>query len=85
MNRLDELLPQCNVMILIFPATPETQKLMNKERLALMKDGTMPVNVARGAIVDTDALLAELQRGRIRPALDVVNQEPLPPGHPLWQ
>ena len=85
MNRLDELLPQCNEMILILPATLETQKLMNKERLALMKDGTMPVNVARGAIVDTDALLAELQRGRIRAALDVVNQEPLPPDHPLWQ
>lgn len=85
MDRLDELLPQCDVVILILPATPETQKLMNKERLALMKDGALLVNVARGAIVDTDALLAELQSGRIRAALDVIDQEPLPPDHPLWQ
>jgi len=85
MNRLEEFLPQCDVVILILPATPETHHLFNKERLALMKDGALLVNVARGAIVDTDALLAELHSGRIRAALDVVEQEPLPSDHPLWQ
>lgn len=85
MDRLDELLPQCDVVVLILPATPETLKLIDKERLALMKDGALLVNVARGSIVDSDALLAELRSGRIRAALDVVDQEPLPPDHPLWQ
>jgi len=85
MDRLEEFLPQCDVVILILPATPETHQLFNKERLALMKDGALLVNVARGAIVDTDALLAELDSGRIRAALDVVDQEPLPSDHPLWR
>jgi phosphoglycerate dehydrogenase-like enzyme len=50
-----------------------------------MKDGALLVNAARGAIVDTSALLAELTSGRLRAALDVTSPEPLPPGHPLWQ
>ncbi len=50
-----------------------------------MKDGALLVNAARGVIVDTDALLAELTAGRIRAALDVTDPEPLPDGHPLWQ
>ena len=53
--------------------------------LARMKDGALLVNVSRGAVVDTDALLAELESGRIHAALDVVDPEPLPPEHPLWQ
>jgi phosphoglycerate dehydrogenase-like enzyme len=49
-----------------------------------MKDGALLVNAARGVIVDTDALVAELTRGRLRAALDVTDPEPLPDGHPLW-
>jgi phosphoglycerate dehydrogenase-like enzyme len=50
-----------------------------------MKDGALLVNVARGAVVDTDALVAELATGRISAAVDVVDPEPLPPDHPLWR
>ncbi|CAM5609450.1 Glyoxylate/hydroxypyruvate reductase A [Streptomyces tendae] len=49
-----------------------------------MKDGALLVNVARGPVVDTKALLAELESGRLTAALDVTDPEPLPPGHPLW-
>ena len=59
--------------------------MFNKERLAKMKDGALLVNVARGPIVDTDALINELNSGRIFAALDVTDPEPLPKGHPLWK
>ena len=85
MDELDALLPSFDVVILIVPATPETTNLMDAKRLGLMKDGALLVNVARGVVVDTDALLAELQKGRIKAALDVMVPEPLPPEHPLWK
>ena len=72
-------------MVLILPSTPETHHLFDSDRIARMKDGALLVNVARGAIVDTSALLAELESGRIRAAVDVVEQEPLPSDHALWQ
>jgi phosphoglycerate dehydrogenase-like enzyme len=53
--------------------------------LAAMPDGALLVNAARGVVVDTDALVAELEAGRLRAALDVTDPEPLPPGHPLWR
>ena len=85
MAELDGLLPTFDVVILILPATPETVNLMDQRRLGLMKDGALLVNVARGTIVDTDALVAELESGRIRAALDVTNPEPLPSDHRLWR
>jgi phosphoglycerate dehydrogenase-like enzyme len=57
---------------------------MNAERLAAMKDGAALINVARGGVVDTDALIRELNSGRITAGLDVTDPEPLPDGHPLW-
>jgi phosphoglycerate dehydrogenase-like enzyme len=81
---LDKHLPTFDVVILILPLNDESRKMFNKERLALLKDGTLLVNVARGGIVDTDALVAELRSGRITAALDVTDPEPLPEGHPLW-
>ena len=85
MDRLDALLPTFDVVIIIVPANAETTKMFDQRRLALMKDGALLVNVARGVIVDTDALLHELESGRIRAAIDVVDPEPLPSDHPLWQ
>lgn len=85
MSEFDDLLPTFDVVILILPATPETINLMDQRRLGLMKDGALLVNVARGTIVDTDALVRELESGRIRAAVDVTNPEPLPADHPLWR
>jgi phosphoglycerate dehydrogenase-like enzyme len=77
-------LPEFDIVVLILPATPDTIGLVDAEFLAAMKDGALLVNVARGPIVVTDALVAELQRGRLRAAIDVTDPEPLPSGHPLW-
>jgi phosphoglycerate dehydrogenase-like enzyme len=82
---LDDLLPRADIVILITPLTTETRHLMNDARLARMKRGALLVNAARGAVVETDALVRALGEGRIRAALDVTDPEPLPPGHPLWQ
>jgi phosphoglycerate dehydrogenase-like enzyme len=84
MTRLDELLPTFDIVILILPLNAESEHLMNARRLVLLKDGAVLVNVARGRVVDTDALVAELQSGRISAALDVTDPEPLPSDHPLW-
>ena len=81
---LDSHLHTFDVAILILPLNDESRKMFDKERLALLKDGALLVNVARGGIVDTDALVAELRSGRITAALDVTDPEPLPAGHPLW-
>jgi phosphoglycerate dehydrogenase-like enzyme len=81
---LPALLPEADVVILSTPLNDSTRGLVDKAFLARMKDGALLVNVARGAVVDTGALLAELESGRITAALDVVDPEPLPAGHPLW-
>jgi phosphoglycerate dehydrogenase-like enzyme len=83
-SELPELLPRADVVVLLTPATPETERMVDAKFLAGMKDGALLVNVARGVVVDTDALLAELGTRRIRAALDVTDPEPLPSGHPLW-
>jgi phosphoglycerate dehydrogenase-like enzyme len=83
-TRFDEILPTLDVVILIMPLTEENYHFINADRLAKMKDGAVLVNVARGQIVDTEALVVELHRGRISAGLDVTDPEPLPHGHPLW-
>jgi phosphoglycerate dehydrogenase-like enzyme len=81
---LPGLLPRADIVILLVPVTPATLRLADARFLGLMPDHALLVNAARGSIVDTDALLAELTAGRLRAALDVTDPEPLPPGHPLW-
>jgi len=71
-------------IVLIVPLTDKTRNLVDKKILGSMKDGSLLVNVARGPVVNTDDLLAELSRGRIFAALDVTDPEPLPNNHPLW-
>nr|WP_232531190.1 2-hydroxyacid dehydrogenase [Microlunatus antarcticus] len=83
-SELPDLLPDADVVVLTVPLTPATEGMVDAEFLAAMPDGALLVNVARGKVVDTDALLAELTAGRLRAALDVVEPEPLPEGHPLW-
>jgi phosphoglycerate dehydrogenase-like enzyme len=70
--------------VLLVPLTDETRGLVDRTLLAAMPDGCLLVNLARGAVVVTDDLVAELQTGRLRAALDVTDPEPLPSGHPLW-
>jgi phosphoglycerate dehydrogenase-like enzyme len=84
LSSLPVLLPGSDVVVLVVPETDETRGLVDAGFLAQMRDGALLVNVSRGPVVDTDALLAELQRGRLRAALDVTDPEPLPEGHPLW-
>ncbi|QEU91635.1 2-hydroxyacid dehydrogenase [Streptomyces kanamyceticus] len=81
---LPSLLPDADVVILSTPLTEATRGLAGADFLSRMKDGALLVNVARGPVVDTKALLAELESGRITAALDVTDPEPLPAGHPLW-
>jgi phosphoglycerate dehydrogenase-like enzyme len=85
LTELPSLLPHADVVILSTPLTDETRGLADADFLARMKDGALLVNVARGPVVDTKALLTELESGRLTAALDVTDPEPLPPGHPLWQ
>lgn len=83
-TELPDLLPAADVVILIVPLTDATRGLVDASFLARLKDGALLVNLARGPVVDTDALLAELRIGRITAALDVVDPEPLPATSPLW-
>lgn len=83
-DELATLLPSADVVVLLVPLTEQTRYLVDADFLASMHDGALLVNVARGAVVDTDALVAETQSGRLLVALDVTDPEPLPPGHPLW-
>ncbi|MEU6304159.1 2-hydroxyacid dehydrogenase [Streptomyces chartreusis] len=85
LTELPALLPEADVVILSTPLTETTRHLVDAGFLARMKDGALLVNVARGGVVDTKALLAELETGRITAALDVTDPEPLPREHPLWR
>jgi phosphoglycerate dehydrogenase-like enzyme len=84
-EELPDLLGTADVVVLIVPGTDETAGLFDAEMLGRLKDKALLVNMARGAVVDTEALLAELQSRRIHAALDVVDPEPLPADHPLWR
>ncbi|PBC61050.1 dihydrofolate reductase [Streptomyces sp. Tue6028] len=84
LTELPSLLPEADVVVLSTPLTKDTRGLVDAEFLSRMKDGALLVNVARGPVVDTKALLAELESGRLTAALDVTDPEPLPQGHPLW-
>jgi phosphoglycerate dehydrogenase-like enzyme len=81
---LDRLLPTADIVVLVTPLSAETRGLLDARRLALLPDGALVVNVGRGQVLDTSAMLAETTSGRLRAALDVTDPEPLPPGHPLW-
>jgi phosphoglycerate dehydrogenase-like enzyme len=80
---LDSLLATSDVVSLHAPALPATARMIGAAQLARMIDGATLINTARGALVDHDALLAELRTGRLSAILDVTDPEPLPPGHPL--
>lgn len=83
-EELPHLLPDADVVILIIPLTELTKGLVDADFLARMKDGALLVNVARGAVVDTAALVEELRTGRITAAIDVADTEPLPPTSALY-
>lgn len=83
-DELDDLLPGADVVILMAPLTDATRNLLDARRLALLPDGALVVNGARGAMIDQVALEAELRAGRLSAALDVTDPEPLPDGHSLW-
>jgi phosphoglycerate dehydrogenase-like enzyme len=81
---LEEILTTCKVISLHAASIPSTRHLLSAERLRMIPDGTILVNTARGALIDTAALVAELRTGRFKAALDVFDpDEPLPPDHPL--
>ncbi|GAB7043430.1 MULTISPECIES: 2-hydroxyacid dehydrogenase [Catenuloplanes] len=81
---LPALLPHADVVVLLVPLTDATRGLADAGFLAAMPDGALLVNAARGPVLDTEALLAEVSSGRLRAALDVTDPEPLPTDHPLW-
>jgi phosphoglycerate dehydrogenase-like enzyme len=79
-----DLLPDADVVVLVLPLTEATRHMVDRDFLGRMRDGALLVNAARGAVVVTDDLLAELESGRLHAALDVTDPEPLPEDHPLW-
>ena len=81
---LPGLLPAVDVLVVLLPLTAETRGFVDREVLSLLRPGALVVNASRGAVVDTDDLMAAVTSGGIRAALDVTDPEPLPAGHPLW-
>ena len=84
-SELPSLIGGHQIVVITAPLTPDTDGLVDTRFLAAMDDGALLVNAGRGRIVDTDALVRDLGRGRLRAALDVTEPEPLPPDHPLWK
>jgi phosphoglycerate dehydrogenase-like enzyme len=83
-DELPALLPGADAVVVLAPLTDATRGLIGARELAAMRDGAVLVNAARGAVVDTGALVAEVTTGRLRAVLDVTDPEPLPDDHPLW-
>lgn len=81
---LRDLLPETDAVMVCVPLTAGTRGLFGSIELSLLPDGAVVVNVARGDVVDTPALVEEVAAGRLRAGLDVTAPEPLPSGHPLW-
>lgn len=83
---LDALLPRADIVLICLPGSPYTRDLLSARRIGLMKQGCVVVNIGRGSILNTEALLEALESGHIAAAgLDVTDPEPLPPDHPLWK
>ena len=85
LEQLDDILPQADIVVLAVPLAPETEHLMNGTRFALMKPGAVLVNIARGAVVDIDSLIAALRTHLGGAVLDVFEEEPVGENSPLWQ
>lgn len=83
-DELPDLLPAAEIAVLIVPLTETTRHLVDRAFLDRLPDGALVVNVARGQVVHTEALVEACRSGRIRAALDVTDPEPLPQDHPLW-
>lgn len=82
---LDALLPQADAVLVCLPGSPFTKDMLDARRIGLMKAGSVLVNIGRGSIVNTEALMEALRSGHIAAAgLDVTDPEPLPPDHSLW-
>ena len=85
-ERLDELLPTTDWLVVTAPLTPETRGVIDARRISLLKPGAFVIAVSRGGIVDEDALVEALRSGHVSGAgLDVTGVEPLPPDSPLWE
>ncbi|WEG09066.1 2-hydroxyacid dehydrogenase [Microbacterium horticulturae] len=83
-DELPDLLPAAEIVILTLPGGDATRHIIDDAALSLLPEGALVVNVGRGPLVDTDALVDHVRRGRVRAALDVTDPEPLPADHPLW-
>ena len=84
-KELDRVLPETEILVMALPSTPETTEILNRERIALLPENAIVVNVGRGTAIEQDALMDALNEGRIAgAALDVMVPEPLPKNHPLW-
>jgi len=84
-ENLDEMLSLCDVVVVTIPYTKESHHLLNKERMASMKENALLVNVSRGNVIDEEELISRLSNGQIKgAALDVVEEEPLKEESPLW-
>jgi phosphoglycerate dehydrogenase-like enzyme len=83
-TELMSLLPSADIVVIVTPLTPQTRHMVDDDFLQAMKPGALLVNVGRGAVVDTDALVRALVAQQVTAALDVTDPEPLPADHPLW-